>query len=68
MVYALVHAFLSSLLIFVGDLTHAGMRVEGGQRGVFVASFSTRTEASLEDRTHGIQRPPTASPHFKGAL
>lgn len=59
---------LGSALIFGGDVTHAGMRVEGGQRGVLVASFSTRTEASLEDRTHGMQRPPTVSPHFKGAL
>jgi len=43
-------------LVFGGDVTHAGMEVKGGVRGVFVASFSTRTEVSSLDRVQGLQR------------
>jgi len=43
-------------LVFGGDVTHAGMEVEDGVRGVLVASFSTRTEVSPEDRVQGLQR------------
>ena len=49
-------------LIFGGDVTHAGMPVETGLRSVFVASFSTRTDASNPGRCHGLQVGPT-SPH-----
>lgn len=42
-------------LLFGGDVTHGGMAVEGGLRSVFVASFSTRTEASKEDRVQGLR-------------
>ena len=42
-------------LIFGGDISHAGMPVESGLRSVLVASFSTRTSASPEDRVQGLQ-------------
>jgi hypothetical protein len=42
-------------LVFGGDVTHAGMPVEAGLRSVFVASFSTRTDASNPARCHGLQ-------------
>mmetsp|Transcript_41269 Transcript_41269/g.54268 ORF Transcript_41269/g.54268 Transcript_41269/m.54268 type:complete len:317 (+) Transcript_41269:84-1034(+) len=57
-----------SALIFGGDVTHAGMPVEGGYRSVFVCSFSTRTPVSPEDRLHGMQAPPKVSANFKGTL
>ena len=46
---------LGTALLFGGDVTHAGMPVESGLRSVFVASFSTRTAASPEDRVQGLQ-------------
>ena len=46
---------LGSALVFGGDVTHAGMPVEHGLRSVLVASFSTRTPSSPEDRVHGLQ-------------
>ena len=52
---------LGTALVFGGDLVHAGMPVESGVRSVFVASFSTRTAASPEDRVHGLQFDPSAS-------
>ena len=53
---------LGSALVFGGDVTHAGMPVEQGVRSVLVASFSTRTPASPEDRVHGLQSaPPSAT-------
>ena len=42
-------------LVFGGDVFHAGMPVESGLRSVFVASFSTRTPSSPEDRVNGLQ-------------
>jgi len=57
-----------SALLFGGDVTHAGMPVEGGYRSVFVCSFSTRTDASPENRLHGLQAPPEVTPGFKGSL
>lgn len=52
---------LGTALVFGGDLVHAGMPVETGLRSVLVASFSTRTAASPEDRVHGLQFDPSAS-------
>lgn len=46
---------LGTALVFGGDLAHAGMPVESGMRSVFVCSFSTRTDASREDRVAGLQ-------------
>jgi len=57
-----------SALIFGGDVTHAGLPVEQGQRAVFVCSFSTKTPASNPDRLHGLQAPPKVSANFKGTL
>ena len=37
-------------------MTHQGMAVRNGVRGVFVASFSTRTEVSPQDRVRGLSR------------
>ena len=48
---------LGTALVFGGDLTHAGMDVEAGLRSVLVASFSTRTAASNQDRCHGLPAP-----------
>jgi len=47
---------LGCALVFGGDVTHSGVQVEGGVRGVFVASCSTRTEVSALDRVKGLQR------------
>jgi len=58
---------LGTALVFGGDVTHAGMPVEAGLRSVFVASFSTRTEASAEDRVQGLQGPPPVSAAFSGS-
>lgn len=58
---------LGTALVFGGDVTHAGMPVEAGLRSVFVASFSTRTEASAEDRVQGLQSPPPVSAAFSGS-
>ena len=52
---------LGSALVFGGDVTHAGMPVETGLRSVFVASFSTRTAASSEDRVYGLQSAPSSA-------
>lgn len=46
---------LGTALVFGGDVTHAGMPVDAGLRAVLVASFSTRTDASAEDRCFGLQ-------------
>lgn len=43
-----------SVLLFGGDVTHAGMPVMDGLRSVFVASMSTRTEESQAIRTQGF--------------
>ena len=48
-------------LLFGGDVLHAGMPIESGLRSVFVASFSTRTPASPDDRVHGMQSAPASS-------
>ena len=37
-------------MLFSGDVTHAGLQVEGGTRVVFVASFSARRSASQRAR------------------
>ena len=58
---------LGTALVFGGDVTHAGMPVEGGTRAVFVASFSTRTAASAEDRVGGLRCATAVSPDFKGS-
>ena len=58
---------LGTALIFGGDVTHAGMPVEDGTRAVFVASFSTRTAASAEDRVGGLRCATAVSPDFKGS-
>ena len=46
---------LGTALVFGGDVTHAGMPVDAGLRAVLVASFSTRTDASVADRCFGLQ-------------
>ena len=46
---------LGAALVFGGDVTHAGMPVADGLRSVMVASFSTRTPSSPEERVHGLQ-------------
>jgi len=46
---------LGTAILFGGDVTHAGMPVEGGTRAVLVASFSTRTPASSEARVNGLR-------------
>ena len=56
---AVIRPPLGTALIFGGDLSHAGMPVESGVRSVFVASFSTRTDASPPDRVHGLQFDPS---------
>ena len=58
---------LGTALVFGGDVTHAGMPVEDGTRAVFVASFSTRTAASAEDRVGGLRCATAVSPDFKGS-
>ena len=58
---------LGAALVFGGDVTHAGMPVEDGTRAVFVASFSTRTAASAEDRVGGLRCATAVSPDFKGS-
>ena len=45
-------------LVFGGDVTHGGMLITAGRRSVLVASFSTRTPDSPEDRTYGLQPAP----------
>ena len=52
---------LGTALLFGGDVTHAGMPVASGLRSVFVASFSTRTAASAENRVLGLQGAPSAT-------
>jgi len=47
---------IGEVLVFGGDVTHQGMAVQDGVRGVFVASFSTRTEASPLNRVQGLNR------------
>ena len=51
---------IGTALVFGGDVTHAGMPVDGGLRSVLVASFSTRTAASAEDRVQGLQCAPSS--------
>lgn len=46
---------LGSALVFGGDVTHAGIPVQDGVRSVLVASFSTRTPSSPEERVNGLQ-------------
>lgn len=57
---------MGSALLFGGDVTHAGMAVDTGCRGVLVCSLSTQTPASSPDRLHGLQAPPKVSANFKG--
>jgi len=52
---AILRPPLGTAILFGGDVTHAGMPVEGGTRAVLVASFSTRTPASSEARVNGLR-------------
>ena len=40
---------LGCVLVFGGNVTHAGVRMDEGIRGLFVVSCSTRTEISAVD-------------------
>ena len=52
---AILRPPLGTAILFGGDVTHAGMPVEAGTRAVLVASFSTRTPASREERVNGLR-------------
>ena len=52
---AILRPPLGTAILFGGDVTHAGMPVEAGTRAVLVASFSTRTAASREERVNGLR-------------